>query len=69
MTRVKLILTIDAAAGSVTRMLDWLREGGYTVGELQTVPGTGRINVEVQAPHGEVDARPQWLGRRLTSTR
>lgn len=68
MTRTKLILTIDGAAGPTARLLDWLREGGYTVGAPQafgelTKSGGRRVAVEVQGPHGEVDARPHWLGK------
>lgn len=63
MTRAKLVLTVDAMRGPAERMLDWLREGGYTVGELQLTGGGRRLTVEVEGPHGEVDARPHWLGK------
>ena len=68
MTRVKLILTIDGAHGTTSRLLDCLRDFGYTVGAPQafgeiTKSGGRRVAVEVFAPHGEVDARPAYVGR------
>ena len=68
MTRVKLIVTVDGAHGPTARLLNCLRDCGYTVDEPQPVPaasrnGGRRVSVDVWAPHGEVDARPHYVGK------
>jgi hypothetical protein len=60
--RVKLVVSIDGRKGPVDRLLEWLREGGYTV---KAAGAIGRKCVaEVETPYGEVDARPHFVGRR-----
>lgn len=60
MTRGKIVISLDGMAGPVDRLLDWLREGGYTVALSGRVGH--KVVAEVEAPHGEVDARPHYLG-------
>lgn len=61
MTRAKLTLTVEGTRGPVERLLDCLRDFGYTVGELPPESGR-RVVVQVITPYGEIDARSSYLG-------
>ena len=53
--RVRMKLTLEGPTGLVKkRLLDALRDAGYTVEESSTSSGTLVIKATVLAPHGEV---------------
>lgn len=67
MTRSKLRIVVDGEGGPRARLLEALREMGYTVTADEVQLRQGATAAEVLVPYGEVDARPAYLGKPRTT--